>query len=362
MIFTPVRILAPLLVTAALGAATGCGVTVENLPLPRPGVGANSYTIHAIFGNALNLPASAHVKIGGSDVGEVSAISTRNFVADVAMSIRGDIRLPSTATAELRQATPLGDVYVAISLPPRAPEERLLHAGDTIEQQNTSAGASVEDLLLSVATLVNGGALNRIADIASELDSMVAGRGPMLSHLLTEMTAATTEVNQRSGQIDGMLGQMGGLLAQINQRKAELGAVADAVPTMIGAIAADNKKIGDLLGRIAVTSAALDDFAKTSATDLSTLLDSTGKLTSSLAEMGNNFGGTLDALHQVWPKLRTTMRGNAMAFYGTANYLGIGALYDPGSKLPDSSDVNAFAGSLLDVLQRVQGRVTGGHR
>ncbi|WP_405485183.1 MCE family protein [Nocardia sp. NBC_00511] len=362
MTFTRTRLLTPLLVTAALGSMTGCGVTVEDLPLPRPGVGSNGYTIHAIFGNALNLPASAHVKIGGSDVGEVTTISTRDFLADVQMSIRGDVQLPANATAELRQATPLGDVFVAITLPPRTPDQRLLRPGDTIAQQNTSAGASVEDLLLSVATLVNGGALNRIANVATELDSMVAGRGPVLSHLITEMTSVTTALNQRSDQFDGLLGQLNGVFAQFEQRRTELGAVADTVPGMIGAIADDNKKIGELLGKIAVTSGALGDFAQTSTNDLAALLDSTAKLTSSLARMGDNFAGTLDALHEVTPKLLSTLRGNAMAFYGTATYLGIGALYDPGSKFPDGTDANAFAGSLLDVLQRVYARVTGGQR
>ncbi|MFC9664654.1 MCE family protein [Nocardia sp. NPDC127606] len=362
MTSTATRLASTLMLATVLGTATGCGVTVQDLPLPRPSIGTDSYRVHAIFTNALNLPASAHVKIGGSDVGEVTEISTRNYLADVELSIRGDVRLPANATAELRQATPLGDVYVAISLPPRTSDQQLLRPGDTITQQNTSAGASVEDLLLSVATLVNGGALNRVATIATELDSMVAGRGPMLAHLITEMTAATTALNERSDQFDGMLGQVDGLLTQFDQRRAELSAVADTVPGMIGAIADDNRKIGDLLGKIAVTSAALQDFADTSTTDLAALLDSTEKLTSSLARMGGNFAGTLDALHEVTPKLLSTLRGNAMAFYGTANYLGLGALYDPGSKVPDVTDVDAFGGSLLDVLQRVYARVHGGQR
>lgn len=355
------RVPAALLVTAVAGLTAGCGVTVENLPLPRPGIGSDGYTVHAVFDNALNLPASAHVKVGGADVGEVSAISTRDFLADVEMSIRGDVRLPANVTAELRQATPLGDVYVAITLPPRAADQQQLLDGGTIAQQNTSAGASVEDLLLSVATLVNGGALNRIANITTELDSMVAGRGPVLSHLITEMTDVTAGLNQRSGELDVLLGQMNGVLATFAQRKSELGAVADTVPGMISAIADDNAKIVGLLSKISVTMTALDDFATTSGGDLSALLDSTAALTTSLARMGENFGGTLDALHAVAPQLLSVMRGNAMTFYGTASYLGIGALYDPGSKLPDGTDA-AFAGSLLDVLNRVYGRVLGGNR
>lgn len=356
------RLRTSMTVLAAVLLTAGCGVTVESLPLPRPGIGDDSYRLHAVFTNVLNLPAAAHVKINGSDVGEVTAITTRDFLAEVEMSIRGDIELPSTATAELRQATPLGDVFVAITLPPRTADQQLLRPGDTIGQQNTSAGASVEDLLLSVATLVNGGALHRIAAIATELDAMVAGRAPMLAHLITEMTAATTAVNQRSEQLDGLLVRMNSVLGQFNQRRTELGAVADTVPAMIDAIAADNAAIGDLLAKISVTSAALGDFATNSTTDLRALLDSTTALTTSLAGMGDNFTETLDALHTVTPRLMTTMRGNAMAFYGTADYLGIGALTDPGSTLPDGSDAHALAGSLLDVLQRVYARVTGGLR
>ncbi|MFD4429491.1 MlaD family protein, partial [Nocardia sp. NPDC058497] len=80
--------------TATVAITSGCGFTVEDLPLPKPGAEGDTYTIQAEFDNALNLPDQAKVKIGGSDVGVVSGISTKNFQALIDMQISKDIQLP----------------------------------------------------------------------------------------------------------------------------------------------------------------------------------------------------------------------------------------------------------------------------
>src|SRR5690606_14691792 len=82
-----------LMLTGVL-AVSGCGaVTVQNVPMPEPGIGGPGYTVRARFEDALNLPDRAHVKIGGTDIGVVTDISTTDFVADVNLLIREDIRL-----------------------------------------------------------------------------------------------------------------------------------------------------------------------------------------------------------------------------------------------------------------------------
>ena len=62
------------------------------------------------------------------------------------------------STVELRSATPLGDVFVALEPPapvdPRAP---MLKDGDTIGVDATSSAATVEDLLSSTGIVINGG-------------------------------------------------------------------------------------------------------------------------------------------------------------------------------------------------------------
>ena len=70
---TRARALAGLVSVVALAAVPACGVTVENLPLPKPQVPGETYTVHAIFTDALNLPDQAKVKMLAAAVKDLAA-------------------------------------------------------------------------------------------------------------------------------------------------------------------------------------------------------------------------------------------------------------------------------------------------
>ncbi|WP_280235683.1 MCE family protein [Nocardia cyriacigeorgica] len=354
------RMTAVALAVLALG---GCTVTIDNLPLPQPGVDGPTYTLHAVFDDALNLPERARVKIGGTDVGVVTEIDTVDFHAEVELAISSSIQLPEGTRAELRQATPLGDVFIALTVPERSPEAVPLADGATIDREHTAAGASVEQLMMSMSMLLDGGALNQVARITSEMNSMIGGRGPQLAHLLTELTATLDALNQRTGQIDSVLHGLTGLTTTLNARKAELGAAAAQFPPLIGVIAENNQAIVDLTAKVSVTMAALGDFTTTTGDRFRSLFDSVQQLMGGFTRMGDNLAGTLDGLHNLYPSLQATTEGTGLAVGARISYLSLGALTDPtGSRLPDGSDPAAFAGSLAQVLARVQERLQGGHR
>ncbi|MEV6770828.1 MCE family protein [Nocardia sp. NPDC051030] len=349
-----------LAVTAALGAS-GCGVTVDSLPLPKPGAGGDTYTIHADFDNALNLPDQAKVKIGGSDVGVVTKITTKDFKAHVDLDIRKDIDLPVGTTAELRQATPLGDVFVAVSKPKSDPGAQLMKSGDTITK--TSAGATVEELLLSISLLFNGGGVAALSKLTAEMDSIIGGRGDQLASLVTQMTSVTTTLNNNSKRVDNVLANFSALADTLEAHHKDLGQVADSLPTMIGAIAENNQAIGDLLTKVSTTSAALGDYANTTSDQLASLLDNVHQLMTALSQTEQNLGPMLDAVREIRPAVDASFKGNVLAVAATATMLDIGLLTDPAnSKFPDLRDLNDFGGSLIQVLQIVYGRINGGHR
>ncbi|BDT90564.1 putative Mce family protein [Nocardia sputorum] len=344
---------------AAMSTATGCSVTVANLPMPKPGIGAPGYTIRAAFRDALNLPDHAHVKIGGTDIGVVTAISTTNFIAEVDMLIREDIQLPRGTTAELRQATPLGDIFVAMTLPATAPGGENLRAGDVIDTEHTSAAASVEQLMMSVSMLINGGGINQAAKITSELDSMFAGRAPQLAHLLSELTNVIAALNQRTGDIDNVLTGLNVLTGELARRKAELGDAADTFPALLALLAENNQSIVDLLDKVSTTMTALGDFTETTGPQAVSLFDSIQRLMAGFTQMGDDLSGTLNGLHTIYPGLMASLDGPTLAVAATVSYLSVGALTDPsGSRPPELGDVPAFVGSLAQVIEKVIGRVT----
>ncbi|WP_019925059.1 MCE family protein [Nocardia sp. BMG111209] len=346
-----------LITAVALLAASGCAVTVDSVPMPKPGLGRPGYIVHAAFADALNLPDHAHVKIGGSDIGVVTGIHTTNFVADVQMLIRDDIRLPRGTTVELRQATPLGDMFVAMSLPAAKDAGEPMRDGDTIGTDHTAAGASVEQLMMSVSLLLNGGGINQAAKITTEMNSMFAGRAPELAHLLTELTAVISALNQRTGDIDSVLTGLNSLSGALAVRKTELGAAADTFPALIGLLTENNQQMVDLLTKVATTTDALGDFATTSGQDLVGLFQSIQALMSAFAR-SDQLTGALDGVHNLYPSMMASLRGPALAVAATVSYLSIGALSDPsGSRLPELGDAGQFVGSLQQVFEKVLGRL-----
>lgn len=341
---------------------TGCGFTVEDLPLPKPGTGGETYTLHAKFENALNLPDQAKVKVGGSDVGVVSSIKTKDFEALVDMEINTDFKLPKGSTAELRQATPLGDVFIALNQPKNITSAETLPEGATLGLDSTSAGATVEELLISVSMLFNGGGVASLSRLGTELGSILNGHGGELGHLIYEMTGVIGELNANSAKVDSVLTEFNTLANTIEVNKAQLGQVADTLPQAIGAIAENNRAIGDLLTKLATATGAIGDYSNTTGDQLSELLTNLDNLMNALAATGDDFGYVMDQLHAIRPGANQTFKGKGLAPYATLTNLDVGLLTDPAnSKLWDMKDVNDFVGSFIQVLQIVQGRV-GGHR
>ncbi len=149
---------------AVTTATAGCATNgLASLPLPAPGLGSGGYSLNAVFSNALNLPMNAKVKLAGADVGQLESMVARNYTALTRLRIRDGVQLPRGSTAELRTATPLGDVFVALKPPPGDHDAPLLKNGDTIGLESTAAAATVESVLSSAAVLVNGGAVRNSA-------------------------------------------------------------------------------------------------------------------------------------------------------------------------------------------------------
>jgi ABC-type transporter Mla subunit MlaD len=129
---------------------------------------------------------------------------------------------------------------------------------------------------------------------------------------------------------------------------------------MIGAVAENNRALGDLLDKIATTSAALGDYANTTGGDLAGTLDNLSNLMAALAATGDNFGALMDALHDLKGPVNATFRGSSLAAQVNVTNLDIAMLTAPGtSHFHDVRDLQDFAGSLLQILQVVQYRVGG---
>ena len=346
---------------AAAALLAGCSTTLEDLPRPSPGVGSDSYRIDAVFTDALNLPQQAKVKLGGVDVGQVEQIDASNYTAVVSMSIRSGVVLPADVRAELRQATPLGDVFVSLSSTSSIaqPGTARLQPGSTIDVASTSAGASVEELLASASMVVNGGGVNRLQTIIGELDTATAGHSGDASNIITELTATVADLNQRTAEIDSMLSRTQELSSVLGTRTEAIDAIAQQLPELTRTLADNSAGIIDVLIAAGGAADKLGIFTDEAGSALRELLVGTEQTFADVAAIGDDLDATMKQLEQLAPKLTSNTKGNSIAIYVRLSWLSLAALDDPSSHWPGAQDGEDFVGSLTDTLNRVYGRVTG---
>jgi len=356
----------------AMGGVTllaGCAAGLDRLPLPAPEAGGQSYALTAVFSNALNLPAKAKVKLYGADIGEVDTIGSRDFTARVNMRIRADVPLHVGVTAELRSATLLGDVFVQLRPDPhQARDAALLHGGDTIPLTSTAAAPTVEELLNSMALLVNGGALRYLVSILNGAGQAVGGRGEQVGLLLQQTRSLLSRMTARSKQLDAALKRTSELAQTMSAHRDTLDATLAAGAPAIGVIADNATQLADLADSVARITRQLSRFPSIRGTDTRSLSADINHLAAVFNDISVDPNLSLMPLNRLLGLMMHTTNSTsahgafvidklALVPWPDKNYPG-----DPGFHGPDGTDWHLMVGSLRYEWNLLLDRIYGAQR
>jgi virulence factor Mce-like protein len=341
-------------VASVVAMLAGCATGLESLPLPAPGqLGGNAITVTAAFANAMNLPQKAKVKFNGADIGEVESIRTRDFTAYVTMRIDADVTLYSSATAQLRSATPLGDIFVAIwPGSEQRPQQRRLRNGDIIALASTTSAAAVEDVLSSAALLVNGGAVDRLVTVVDGAGKAIGGKGAKVAALLHDSNALISRLNARSGQIDTALRNTADLAATAAARQQTLDEVITAAVPAMTVIDDNTTQLADLTDGLARITNQLRRFPSMRGTDTRSLIADLNTLSAGLNVSATDPNLNMNTWIRVIAALAKMTSGPDIHAVADIAQLAFGALPDknypgdPNFHGADGTDWHAFVGSL----------------
>ncbi|AMU77045.1 MlaD family protein [Mycobacteroides abscessus] len=162
-----------LLLTAALAVVPACSseaLDPTKMPMPGAYIPKDTYRVKIEFSSVLNLPGRAKVDSGGVQVGLLDRVELKGTTPVVYVDIDGGAKFPKNVKAELRQATVLGDIYIAM-ISPANPVPAQLQNGDTIALADTVPAANVEDLMRSMSNLIGGGSLNTMQTTVANMNS-----------------------------------------------------------------------------------------------------------------------------------------------------------------------------------------------
>lgn len=201
------RALSALLLAAAIGLTAACSLDPTRLPVPGAYTPQHAYRIKIQFSSVLNLPARAKVDSGGIQIGVLDHVQLEGATAVAYVDMSGDTALPDNTRAELRQATPLGDIYIALLVPDTS-STALLRDGDTIPLRNTAPAANVEDVLRSVSNLVAGGDIGTLQDTVVNLNKAFPKDPAELARTQQTIAGVLNDLAANQDTIDGILASM----------------------------------------------------------------------------------------------------------------------------------------------------------
>ncbi|MCV7154301.1 MCE family protein [Mycolicibacterium pyrenivorans] len=362
------RLAAVLSMTVCLTVA-GCATEgLASLPLPAPGVGSGGYHLTAVFSNALNLPANAKVKLAGADVGQMESMVARNYTAVTTLRIMDGVQLPQGSTAELRSATPLGDVFVAIKPPNTVePGTPLLKDGDAIGLESTTAAATVESVLGSAAILVNGGAVRNFTNVINGLGKATGDQGQAFGTLISKTNHTLGKLNARSEEISTAMTETSRLASEIAAKNQVISDVMAQARPATDTLAAHTTQISDLVQQLGDISGQMRKFPSIAGTDTTgrSIIADANTIARAWNDVALAPDATLYKLNRLMPPFIKTMTSDAIALDASIDRLILGSIPDIGyagdSGLhgPKRHDWHQLVGTLKYTLFRLQERVVG---
>lgn len=257
-----------------------CGFDPADVPLPGSPAGRSSYTLHAEFINVLNLPARAPIRANGEDIGSVADVRLDGDGdgAIVDMDIDSGVTVSTGATAELRQDTLLGDIYIAVA----PPEQRTppLPAGATIPRHDTRSSTSIEDLLQGIAVAVNGGVIGSTASAVTAINAALPADPEDLRKLVRKDRQIVRDLAASTAAFDTILDSVSSASESIASNQKTVTGLLDAWPSWQPALAGITDQLARYFEVIPAFTGPLADFLLTNrrADNLNALLDAISPL------------------------------------------------------------------------------------
>jgi phospholipid/cholesterol/gamma-HCH transport system substrate-binding protein len=227
------RLLGVVLAVAAV-TATACGSNgyagIYDLPLPGGAdLGDHPYQVTAQFADVLDLVPQAAVKVNDVAVGRVSAITLPpgKWTANVTLQLNGSVSLPANAIAYLRQSSLLGEKYVELDAPVDGTASGKLAPGAVIPLGRTSRSPQVEEVLGALSLLLNGGGIDQIKTISTQLNQALSGNEPEIRSVLSTVDSLLSDLDAHKQDIVNALDGLDRLSATLAGRDQQIGAVLD---------------------------------------------------------------------------------------------------------------------------------------
>jgi phospholipid/cholesterol/gamma-HCH transport system substrate-binding protein len=282
-------------------ALTGCGIGgVQSLPLPGgANLGAHPYTVKARFADVLDLVPQSSVRVNDVAVGRVTgiALGSDGWSAVVTMKVNGKVRLPANAYAHLEQSSLLGEKYVQLSGPPSGEAATgRLRGGATIPLSHTNRNPEVEEVFGALSMLLNGGGIQQLRTISTELNKALTGNEPEIRDMLSQVDTLVSDLDTHKQDITDALDGVNRLSDTLATRDREIGTVLTGLSPGLKVLDEQRGSLVTMLRALDTLSGVAVDTVDRSKDDMVADLRALAPTLQRLADAGKDLPDSLQVL------------------------------------------------------------------
>ena len=279
---------------ALIAALSGCGTS------------GGTIRVDAIFKQLGDLPRFAMVQSSDVTIGSVRGIKLDGFNARVTLRIKKDARIPRNALALIRSTSLLGEEFVELRAPSSEPAEaETLQDGDVIPVSRTARIPGLDDALISLGRLMQGGTTADLATMLHSSAEIVQGKGRELGQIFTELRQIMPVL---SGHAPDLASAIDNLNHSLTLEAANTDVLSRAIASgadATGLLAGQQADLNRLVSSLDKASSVLARYTKaTAATTDRSIKDVTGVLDKVMTTTGD-LDKALSSLAQftdLWPR------------------------------------------------------------
>jgi virulence factor Mce-like protein len=279
----------------AVLTATACTFNgVNSLPLPgAAGRGPDANIYHVEIANVGTLDSNSPVMINDVVVGSVGKLTTKDWHANVEVSVKPDVVVPANAVATVGQTSLLGSMHLQLNPPVGEAPSGRLQPGATIPLSRSSTYPSTEQTLASLSAVANGGALGQIGDIIHNFNAALSGRQDDYRALIDHLNTFVGMLNDQGDNIVASIDGLNRLAATFAGQRDVITNALHRIPPALDVLVKERPRITTALEKLGTFSDVATRLINDSQADLVQNLKNLAPTIKVLADLGPDLDSVL---------------------------------------------------------------------
>jgi len=267
---------------------------LNSLPLPGAvgrGPGASIY--HIEIDNVAAMEPNSPVLINDVVVGSVSKLTFTNWHADVEVSIKPGVVVPTNAVARIGQTSLLGSLHVSLDPPLGQAPTGALQPGATLPLNTSSTYPSTEQTLASLSAVINGGGLGQIGDIIHNASTALSGRENDIRDLLARLDNLIGTLDAQHDHIVTAISELNRMAATFAGQRDAIDQALTRIPPALDVLIRQRPQIVAALDKLRVFSDTTTHVVNDAGADLVANLKNLEPTLRALADVGPDIDDAL---------------------------------------------------------------------